>query len=100
MHEVVPSAVRAAVRMLTRGNTVPGKVLLRVQKPTDSQVLSTLKLLCPATTRDEFKLFPYEEKLKIIKQLLERGASIRQLEKLTGIGRGVIQFLFLDNVCY
>ena len=28
-----------------------------------------------------------------IQQLLENGASIRQMEKLTGIGRGVIQNL-------
>ena len=62
-------------------------------KPTDTQVLSTLKLLAPVTTWDDLKGFSREEKLELIKQLPETGASIRQLEKLTGIGRGVIQIL-------
>ena len=42
---------------------------------------------------DEFRTFPRDEKLKTIKQLLQSGASIRQMEKLTGIGRGIIQNL-------
>jgi transposase-like protein len=46
-----------------------------------------------ATTWDEFKTIPKDEKLKTIKQLLQNGASIRQMEKLTGIGRGIIQNL-------
>ena len=66
---------------------------IRPPKPTDTQVLSTLKLLAPVTTWDDFKGLPREERLKLIKQLLETGASIRQLEKLTGIGRGTIQLL-------
>ena len=66
---------------------------IRPPKPTDTQVLSTLKLLTPVTTWDDFKGLPREERLKLIKQLLETGASIRQLEKLTGIGRGTIQLL-------
>jgi transposase len=49
--------------------------------------------LAPVTTWDDFKGLPREERLKLIKQLLETGASIRQLEKLTGIGRGTIQLL-------
>ena len=66
---------------------------IRPPKPTDTQVLSTLKLLTPVTTWDDFKGLPREERLKLIKQLLVTGASIRQLEKLTGIGRGTIQLL-------
>jgi transposase-like protein len=46
-----------------------------------------------ATTWDEFRAIPRDEKLKTIKQLLQNGASIRQMEKLTGIGRGIIQNL-------
>ena len=62
-------------------------------KPTETQVLSMVRLMTTATTWDEFKVIPRDEKLKTIKQLLQNGASIRQMEKLTGIGRGVIQNL-------
>ena len=65
----------------------------RAPKPTETQVLGMVRLMTTATTWDEFKAIPKEEKLKTIKQLLENGASIRQMEKLTGIGRGVIQNL-------
>ena len=51
------------------------------------------RLMTNATTWEEFKGIPREEKLKTIKQLLQNGASIRQMEKLTGIGRGIIQNL-------
>jgi hypothetical protein len=65
----------------------------RAPKPTETQVLSMVRLMTTATTWDEFRAFPKDEKLKTIKQLLQNGASIRQMEKLTGIGRGVIQNL-------
>ena len=65
----------------------------RAPKPTETQVLGMVRLMTTATTWDEFKAIPKEEKLKTIKQLLENGASIRQMEKLTGIGRGDIQNL-------
>ena len=65
----------------------------RAPKPTETQVLGMVRLMTTATTWEEFKAIPREEKLKTIKQLLENGASIRQIEKLTGIGRGVIQNL-------
>ena len=65
----------------------------RTPKPTETQVLSMVRLLTAATTWDEFRAIPRDEKLKTIKQLLQNGASIRQMERLTGIGRGVIQNL-------
>ena len=65
----------------------------RLPKPSDLQVLGMVRLLTPVATWDEFKTIPREEKLKTIKQLLQNGASVRQMEKLTGIGRGVIQRL-------
>ena len=65
----------------------------RAPKPTETQVLGMVRLMTTATTWDEFKAIPKDEKLKTIKQLLQNGASIRQMEKLTGIGRGVIQNL-------
>ena len=65
----------------------------RAPKPTDTQVLSMVKVMTIATTWEEFRAIPREEQLKTIKQLLQNGASIRQMEKLTGIGRGVIQNL-------
>ena len=65
----------------------------RAPKPTETQVLSMVRLMTTATNWAEFNAFPKDEKLKTIKQLLQNGASIRQMEKLTGIGRGVIQNL-------
>lgn len=65
----------------------------RTPKPTETQVLSMIRLMTTATTWTEFNAFPKDERLKTIKQLLQNGASIRQMEKLTGIGRGVIQNL-------
>jgi transposase len=52
-----------------------------------------VRLMTTATNWTEFNAFPKDERLKTIKQLLQNGASIRQMEKLTGIGRGVIQNL-------
>ena len=65
----------------------------RAPKPTETQVLSMVRLMTTAMTWDEFNAFPKDERLKTIKQLLQNGASIRQMEKLTGIGRGTIQNL-------
>ena len=65
----------------------------RAPKPTETQVLGMVRLMTTATTWDEFRAIPRDEKLKTIKQLLQNGASIRQMEKLTGIGRGIIQNL-------
>ena len=65
----------------------------RAPKPTETQVLGMVRLMTTATTWDEFRAIPRDEKLKTIKQLLQNGASIRQMEKLMGIGRGIIQNL-------
>ena len=65
----------------------------RPPKPSDAMVLNLVRLLTPVTNWNEFKLLPYAEQLNIIKELLRNGASFRQLEKLTGVGRGVIQQL-------
>ena len=65
----------------------------RAPKPTETQVLSMVRLMTTATNWAEFNAFPKDERLKTIKQLLQNGASIRQMEKLTGIGRGIIQNL-------
>ena len=65
----------------------------RAPKPTETQVLSMVRVMTTAMNWAEFNAFPKDERLKTIKQLLQNGASIRQMEKLTGIGRGVIQNL-------
>ena len=65
----------------------------RAPKPTETQVLSMVRVMTTATNWTEFNAFPKDERLKTIKQLLQNGASIRQMEKLTGIGRGTIQNL-------
>ena len=73
-----------------KGNVTVGQVLIVTP---ETQVLSMVRLMTTATNWSEFNAFPKDERLKTIKQLLQNGASIRQMEKLTGIGRGVIQNL-------
>ena len=65
----------------------------RLPKPSNEQVLGMVRLLTPARNWDEFRALLYEERLKTIRELMKNGASFRQLEKLTGVGRGVIQNL-------
>ena len=45
----------------------------RAPKPTETQVLGMVRLMTTATTWDEFKAIPKDEKLKTIKQLLQNG---------------------------
>ena len=93
-HELTAEQWRALLgKPLPEGTKCLEPKEYRAPKPTETQVLSMVRLMTTATNWSEFNAFPKDERLKTIKQLLQNGASIRQMEKLTGIGRGTIQNL-------
>ena len=62
-------------------------------RPSDDQVWAYIKEETAATNSSAFQQLDNETRYKVLKKLKEKGASHRQLERLTGIGRGVIQTL-------
>ena len=62
-------------------------------KPSDDQVWQQIKELTGATTSTTFQRLEDELKRDILRILKDSGASHRQLERLTGVGRGLIQKL-------
>ena len=62
-------------------------------KPSDDQVWLLIKEQTGATSSTAFQQLADEIKRNILKQLKDSGASHRQLERLTGVGRGLIQKL-------
>lgn len=62
-------------------------------QPSDDQVLLQIKDATGAATSTAFQQLPDEVKRNVLKQLKDSGASHRQLERLTGVGRGLIQKL-------
>lgn len=62
-------------------------------KPSDGQVWLSIARLCGARDKAEFLNLPAPNRLTILTTLRRQGASVRQLESLTGIGRGIIQRL-------
>ena len=62
-------------------------------KPSDDQVWLQIKEQTGATSSAAFQQLADEIKRDILRQLKDSGASHRQLERLTGVGRGLIQKL-------
>ena len=62
-------------------------------KPSDDQVWQQIKELTGVTNSTTFQLLESELKRNILRILKDSGASHRQLERLTGVGRGLIQKL-------
>ena len=62
-------------------------------RPSDDKVWSLIKDRTGATNSGAFQQLPNERQRAILKELKRMGASHRQLERLTGVGRGVIQEL-------
>jgi REP element-mobilizing transposase RayT len=62
-------------------------------RPADSKVREEIKRITGATDVAEYLRLPMSVGYSAIKELRKSGASIRQLERLTGLGRGVIQSL-------
>ena len=61
--------------------------------PSDDQVWHLIKEQTGTTSISAFQQLSDEIKRNILKLLKENGASHRQLERLTGVGRGLIQKL-------
>ncbi len=59
-------------------------------RPSDGQLMSLIHKMTGVDTINELLSKPYEERLKALATLREKGASVRQLERLTGIGRSII----------
>ncbi len=62
-------------------------------RPSDKQLITLIHQLTGDTSIHELMARPYAECLKALTDLRKKGASVRQLERLTGIGRGIIQNL-------
>ena len=62
-------------------------------RPSDDQVLEYIKIATGVTNRSAFQQLKDGVRNEILKKLKGTGASHRQLERLTGIGRGIIQKL-------
>ena len=67
--------------------------IFHVSKPSDDQVWHFIKEQTGATSSAAFLQLADETKRKILRHLKDSGASHRQLERLTGVGRGLIQKL-------
>ena len=66
---------------------------LLFSRPSDDQVWQLIKNKTGATSSTAFQQLTDEIKRDILRQLKDSGASHRQLERLTGVGRGLIQKL-------
>ena len=61
----------------------------------DDQVWQQIINLSKVTTATEFQLLDKDQLRKALRELRLLGASVRQLERLTGISRGIIQAIKL-----
>lgn len=63
------------------------------KRPSDDQVWQMIMEKSGVTNASAFQQLNDEVKRDVLRELKEQGASHRQLERLTGVGRGVIQKL-------
>ena len=63
-------------------------------RPSDDQVMMLIKTKTGATNSSAFQLLDDATKQQIFLELKDSGASLRQLERLTGIGKGVIHHIW------
>ena len=61
-------------------------------KPSDDQVWQEIIKIAGVTCSSDFQKIDKTRQREALGQLRELGASVRQLERLTGISRGIIQF--------
>ena len=62
-------------------------------RPSDDQVWQMIIEMVNVTNSSAFQKLDDELKRRVLKELKAKGASHRQLERLTGVGRGLIQKL-------
>ena len=85
--------MRMLLTPVPKGAACIGPITDDMRRPKDDQVLVMLYDMTKTASMMEFLGLPKVDQLKTLGDLRKKGASIRQLEKLTGIGRGVIQNL-------
>lgn len=61
------------------------------QRMTDQEALKMIKRICKVTRPDEIQYFDKKGRDDCLRELKREGLSVRQLERLTGINRGVAQ---------
>ena len=59
----------------------------------DDQVWQQIREMVNVTNSSAFQHLPNDKRREVFLVLKEKGASLRQLERLTGVGRGLIQKL-------
>ena len=64
-------------------------------RPSDDQVWQQIIKIAGVTSSSDFQKLDKTKQREALGQLRELGASVRQLERLTGISRGIIQFVKL-----
>ena len=62
-------------------------------RPSDDQVWQMIIEMAGVTNSSAFQVLEDKSKRMVLKELKDKGASYRQLERLTGVGRGLIQKL-------
>lgn len=62
-------------------------------RPSDDQVWQMIIEMVGVTNSSAFQVLEDKSKRMVFKELKDKGASYRQLERLTGGGRGLIQKL-------
>ena len=62
-------------------------------RPSDDQVWQMIIEMVGVTNSSAFQVLEDKSKRMVLKELKAKGASHRQLERLTGVGRGLIQKL-------
>ena len=64
---------------------------LEERRPTDKEAQALIRKLCRTKSVSEFQNMPREKRDKSIAMLKEKGLSIRQISRLTGISFGIIR---------
>ena len=59
----------------------------------DNEVRDFIQLVCHIETISDVQQLPRNRRNEVLKMVLEYGASIRQLSRVTGVSRGVISKL-------
>ncbi len=62
-------------------------------RPSGDQVWQMIIEMVGVTNSSAFQVLEDKSKRMVLKELKDKGASYRQLERLTGVGRGLIQKL-------
>ena len=63
----------------------------KVLRVTDEEAKRIIKKYSKCETTTDFQLLDVKERSKYIKKFKEKGVSIRQISRLTGIPKGIVE---------